>query len=127
MKKIISVIIVFAFSFSLLVTKPYAADLNQDDLKLVTISLLHPTVVKALKEHYGGITQFEELKLAKIVSRQLPADLKDDSAFKSPASVFDITVELEAFVGEGKKEHVTIVLSNEFSGGGFDVMTLKTE
>ena len=102
-------------------------NLEKDDLKHVTISLLHPTVVQSLKKHYGGITQFESLELVKIVPRQTPADLKDDSAFKSPGSVFDITVHLVAIVGEGKKEGVTIILSNEFSKDGFEVVSFEAD
>lgn len=101
--------------------------LEKDDLENVTISLLHPAVVQSLKKHYGGITQFENLELVKIVPRQTPADLKDDSAFKSPGSVYDLTVQLVAIVGEGKKEGVTIILSNEFSKNGFEVVSFETD
>lgn len=101
-----------------------AANLDKEELENVTIILLHPKIVKALKGHYGGITQFEDLELVKLVSRQLPADLKEDSSFKSPGTVYDIIVQLIAIVGEGKREKVTIVLSNEFSSDGFDVVSL---
>jgi hypothetical protein len=127
MKKITGFMLVFFISFNLFNSYPSAHNLNEDDLENVTISLLHQTVVKALKAHYGGITQFEELELVKIHSRQLPADLKDDSSFKSPASVYDITLQLNAILGDRKKETVTIVLSNEFSSSGYDVVTFDAK
>jgi hypothetical protein len=32
--------------------------LNNYDIEKVTLSLLHPTIVTALKSHYGYFTQF---------------------------------------------------------------------
>ncbi len=125
-RKLSVLLFALLFCFTIVVGNSKAANLESADLEDVTKILLHPKIVKALKGHYGGITQFEKMKLVKLVSRQLPADLKEDSSFKSPGKVYDITVELDAVVGEGKKEKVTIILSNEFSSDGFDVVSFET-
>lgn len=114
------------FSFTILCGYSKAEKIENPGLEDVTKILLHPKIVKALKGHYGGITQFDELELVKVVSRQLPADFKDDSSFKSPGKVYDITVQLDVVIGEGKKEKVTIILSNEFSSDGFGVVSFET-
>jgi hypothetical protein len=126
-KKILATMIVLLSSFALCLADASASDIEKEELEHVTLILLHQKIVDAMKEHYGGITQFEELKLVKIVPRNLPADLKDDSAFKSPGIVYDLIVQLQAIVGEGKKEKVTIVFSNEFSSSGFDVVSLDVD
>lgn len=126
-KKIVAIMVVLFCSFALYLGDASASEIEKDELKQVTLILLHQKIVDALKKQYGGITQFEELKLVKIVSRNLPADLKDDSAFKSPGIVYDLIVQLKAIVGEGKKEKVTIVFSNEFASSGFDVVSLEFE
>ncbi|MBM4763295.1 hypothetical protein [Bacillus sp. B15-48] len=122
-RKLIGALIIL-LSLNIFAGQSSAEEVNKTNLEAVTLSLLHPTVVKALKKHYGGVTQFENVSLVSIHSRQLPADLKDDSAFKSPASIFDITLLLETILGDGKKEKVKIVLSNEFSNG-YDVVTFE--
>jgi len=122
MKKVTVSLVLLVISFMSLVVD--AEEFNRDDLEKVTISMLQPKVVAALKEHYGGFTQFKDLELVEVVPRQVPADLKDDSSFKASGSVYDLTVELTAIFGEAQ-EDVTIILSNEFSNGEFDVVSFQ--
>jgi len=127
-KKKVAIMLALFCSFILYSGHASASELEKKELEHVTLILLHHKIVDAMKEHYGGITQFQDLKLVKIVSRNLPADLKDDSAFKSPGIVYDLIVELQAIVGEeGKKEKVTIVFSNEFASSGFDVVSFDVD
>ena len=126
-KKIVAILVVLFCSYSLSCGSPSASDLKKDELEHVTLILLHQKMVDALKDHYGGITQFQDLQLVKIVSRNVPADMKDDSAFKSHGTVYDLIVQLQAFAGEGKKEKVTIVFSNEFASDGFEVVSFNVE
>jgi uncharacterized membrane protein len=123
-KKMVVIMVALICSFVLYSGHASASELENEKLEHVTLMLLHQKIVDAMKDHYGGITQFQDLKLVEIVPRNLPADLKDDSAFKSPGLVYDIIVQLQAIVGEeGKREKVTIVLSNEFAKSGFDVVS----
>jgi hypothetical protein len=127
MKKSLAMMVVLLCSFVLCWGHVSAAEVEKKELEQVTLILLHQQIVDAMKEHYGGITQFEGLELVKIVPRNLPADLKEDSAFKSPGTVYDLIVQLQAFIGDGKKEKVTIVFSNEFSSSGFNVVSLEVD
>ncbi|KKK38599.1 hypothetical protein WQ57_08380 [Mesobacillus campisalis] len=103
-----------------------AEDIEPGDLEKVTLSLLHPIIVEGLEEHYGGLAQFENLKLVKIVPKQLPADLKDDSSFKSSGSAYEITVQLEVLAAKGK-EGVTMILSNDTAASGYEVARLEAK
>lgn len=126
-KKIIAIMMALFCSFTLSWGNASAYEHEKEELEHVTMILLHQKIVDAMKEHYGGFTQFQDLEIVKIVSRNLPADLKDDSAFKSPGTVYDLIVQLQAIIGEGKIEKVTIVLSNEFASSGFDVVSFEVD
>ena len=54
MKKIIGIIIVLFCSLNLFVGSPNASNLNNSDLEKVTINLLHPSIVTALKKSLMG-------------------------------------------------------------------------
>lgn len=100
-----------------------ASKLNSYDLEKVTIGLLHPTIIRELKNHYGGFTQFQNEKIVKIKPKQLPADATYDSSFKATGWAYEITLQLEALRSDSKIEKVTMVLTNEVSNG---IYVLKT-
>lgn len=101
-----------------------AEGVKQEDLEKVTLSLLHPIVVEGLEKKYGGLVQFEELRLVKVVPKQMPADLKDDSSFKEPGLAYEITVQIDVLTSRGK-EVVTMVLSNDFGASGYEVARME--
>jgi hypothetical protein len=103
-----------------------AEEIKPEDLEKVTLSLLHPAIVEGLEKHYGGLAQFENLKLVKIVPKQLPADLKEDSSFKSSGSAYEITVQLDVLTIKGKEE-VTMILSNDTAASGYEVARLEAK
>jgi hypothetical protein len=120
MKIRISLIIMLFLAASFGLAPCKAEELKQADLEQVTLSLLHPIVVEGLEKQYGGLVQFEDLKLVKIVSKQMPADLKDDSSFKSSGFAYEITVQTVVLAAGGKEE-VTMVLSNDLGASGYEV------
>ncbi|WP_156324376.1 hypothetical protein [Bacillus sp. FJAT-27251] len=126
MKIKIPLVVLLFLLFSSSLSPCRAEDINPEDLEKVTLSLLHPSVVEGLEEHYGGLAQFENLTLVKIVPKQLPADLKDDSSFKSSGSAFEITVQLDVLTAKGKEE-VTMILSNDTAASGYEVARLEVK
>jgi hypothetical protein len=118
------IMLVLAASFGLVPCK--AEELKLADLEQVTLSLLHPIVVEGLEKQYGGLVQFEDLKLVKIVPKQIPADLKEDSSFKSSGLAYEITIQTVVLAARGKEE-VTMVLSNDSGASGYEVARVKVK
>jgi len=127
MKKIIGIIIVLICSLNLFVGSPNASNLNNTDLAKVSLNLLHPSIVTALKSHYGGFIQFQNQRIVKIDPKELPADAEYDSSFKAIGCAYEITIKLEAITGENKNEHVTMVLTNEFSDENYVVKSFEVK
>ncbi|MCQ6282797.1 hypothetical protein [Bacillus sp. EB600] len=88
---------------------------------------MHHSIVTALKSNYGGFTQFQNQRIAKVVPKQLPADAEYDSSFKATGWAYEITIKLEALRGDNKIENVTMVLTNEFSNGNYVVKKFDVE
>lgn len=126
MKKIIKIFFVLMISLNIFNNDPKASNLNKNDLEKVTISLLHPTIVTAIKDHYGHFTQFQNIKVIKGVPKQLPSALDNDSSFKASGWAYVITLQFETLVENSNIETVTMVLSNEFSGGIYKVKSFDT-